>query len=337
MTKVSENSELKKSEPTNLINFSTDQVNLIKSLIAKDCSNDELQLFLYQCKRTGLDPLTRQIYCIKRAGRMTIQTSIDGFRVIAERSGTYAGQDEPAWVDDEKGFPVKCTVKVYRFAPSGERYPAGVGVAYFKEYYPAPMNLQKTMPHTMIAKVAEALALRKAYPQDLSGLYTTEEIEPQETHVIKPQAAKPQVDVREIPPQHPKKKAETIEQVLTEEQEHHLADTLLAVAEAQTKDDLMDWAKLQKEWVKINAKFRDAVLQKSRELAAVNKHAVADVVPETQAALPWLSAEEFKAVKNRIDAGNLSALDETIAKCRIKNIHLTALQEAHDFSLKVAR
>jgi len=161
---------------TELLNFTPEQTALIKSQIAKDATNDELALFLYQCKRTGLDPLTRQIYAIKRSGRMTIQTSIDGFRVIAERSGTYAGQDEPVWIDDEKGFPIKCTVTVYRFAPNGQRYAAGVGVAYFKEYYPNPMNLQKTMPHTMIAKVAEALALRKAFPQDLSGLYTAEEM-----------------------------------------------------------------------------------------------------------------------------------------------------------------
>ena len=157
------------------IEFTDDQVKLIKSQIARDCSDDELKLFLYQCKRTGLDPLTRQIYAIKRAGRMTIQTSIDGFRVIAERSGSYAGQDEPIWVDDEKGFPVTCSVKVYKFN-NGTRYCAGVGVAHFKEYYPNPMNLQKSMPHTMIAKVAEALALRKAFPQDLSGLYTGDEM-----------------------------------------------------------------------------------------------------------------------------------------------------------------
>ena len=161
---------------TELLRFTPEQTQLIKTQIAKDCSNDELALFLYQCKRTGLDPLTRQIYAIKRSGRMTIQTSIDGFRTIAERSGTYAGQDEPIWLDDEKGFPIKCTVTVHRFSPNGQRYPAGVGVAYFKEYYPNPMNLQKSMPHTMIAKVAEALALRKAFPQDLSGLYTAEEM-----------------------------------------------------------------------------------------------------------------------------------------------------------------
>lgn len=157
-------------------NFSPEQVSLIKSQIALGATDDELKLFLYQCQRTQLDPLTRQIYFVKRGGRMTIQTSIDGFRVIAERSKVYAGQDEPVYAYDEKGELLKCSVTVYKFSADGQRYPAATGVAFYKEYYPNPMNLQKTLKHTMIAKVAEALALRKAFPQDLSGLYTTDEM-----------------------------------------------------------------------------------------------------------------------------------------------------------------
>lgn len=174
-----------------LVNFNEDQINLIKSQIAPKATDSELQLFLYQAKRTGLDPLTRQIYAIHRnvkekefgkdvwKQKMSIQTSIDGFRVIAERSGDYAGQDEPIFTEEGNKL-ISCKVAVYRFR-NDMRYPAAVGVAYWSEYVQTdnegrPSGLWKKMPHTMLAKVAEALALRKAYPQDLSGLYTSDEM-----------------------------------------------------------------------------------------------------------------------------------------------------------------
>lgn len=158
------------------MDFTTDQVALIKSQVAVGSTNDELALFLNQCKRTGLDPLTKQIYFMKRGGKMTIQTSIDGFRVIAERSGDYAGQDEPEFIS-ENGNLTCAKVRVYRFKYA-VRYCASVGVAFMSEYMPQGGQdfMWKKMPHTMLAKVAEALALRKAYPQDLSGLYTGDEM-----------------------------------------------------------------------------------------------------------------------------------------------------------------
>ena len=169
------------------IDFSQDQINLIKSQIAPKATDDELKLFVYQAKRTGLDPLARQIYAIHRktkqgdawVDKMTIQTSIDGFRVIAERSGDYAGQDEPLFLRDAEDQPY-CKVTVYRFR-GDVRYPAAVGVAFWKEYVQTdregkPSGMWSKMPRTMLAKVAEALALRKAYPQDLSGLYTSDEM-----------------------------------------------------------------------------------------------------------------------------------------------------------------
>lgn len=177
---------------TKQIAFTEDQISLIKKQIAPKATDDELQLFLYQAKRTGLDPLTRQIYCIHRkqkfgndwVDKMTIQTSIDGFRVIAERSGDYAGQDEPLFTETEKGL-VSCRITVYRFR-GDIRYPAAVGLAYWNEYVQTdregrPTSMWSKMPHTMLSKVAEALALRKAYPQDLSGLYTGDEMQQAET------------------------------------------------------------------------------------------------------------------------------------------------------------
>lgn len=155
------------------IEFKAEQVELIRKQIAPNANDNELKLFLYQAQRTGLDPLNRQIYCIHRGGKMTVQTSIDGFRVIAERSGDYAGQDEPIF-NEIDGKVISCKVTVYRF--KGEiRYPAAVGVAYMSEYN-AGGPMWAKMPHTMISKCAEAVALRKAYPQDLSGLYTNDEM-----------------------------------------------------------------------------------------------------------------------------------------------------------------
>lgn len=164
------------------ISFTEDQVALIKKQIAPKATDDELQLFLYQAKRTGLDPLTRQIYCIHRydktqGQKMTVQTSIDGFRVVAERSGEYGGQDEPEFIENN-GVITCCKVRVYKFR-GDQRYQASVGVAYWSEYVPTTGqdHMWRKMPHTMIAKVAEALALRKAFPQDLSGLYTNDEMQ----------------------------------------------------------------------------------------------------------------------------------------------------------------
>jgi phage recombination protein Bet len=162
-----------KNETNELIQFKEEQIELIKKQIAPNANNNELKLFLYQAQRTGLDPLTRQIYCIHRGGKMTIQTSIDGFRVIAERSGEYAGQDEPIYTE-ENGKLISCKITVYKFR-GDVRYPASVGVAYFSEYVQQTPIWTK-MPRVMLAKVAEALALRKAFPQDLSGLYTSDEI-----------------------------------------------------------------------------------------------------------------------------------------------------------------
>lgn len=160
------------------LDFSPETVELIKRTIATDATDDELKLFLYQAKRTGLDPLARQIYFVKRAGRVVIQTSIDGFRVVAERHGDYAGQDEPEFIE-QQGFkhPTISKVRVYKFN-GDQRYLAATGVAYWDEYVPPQGQdfMWQKMPHTMLAKVAEALALRKAFPQDLSGIYTDEEM-----------------------------------------------------------------------------------------------------------------------------------------------------------------
>jgi hypothetical protein len=78
---------------SNLALWTPEQAQLISTTIAPGCSNDELRLFAYACQRTGLDPFSKQIYAIKRGGKMTIQAGIDGLRSIAERTGQLDGSE----------------------------------------------------------------------------------------------------------------------------------------------------------------------------------------------------------------------------------------------------
>lgn len=183
--------------------YSPDEVSLIKDTVAVGATDLELKMFLSQCQRTGLDPITRQIYFIKgktgkdgRPGKVMIQTSIDGFRLIAERTGKYEGQTKPEWCGDDGVWkevwtlpknPSAARIGVWK---TGFREPL-YAVAIFNEYAQKDWqgklsSMWAKMPVLMISKVAESLAFRKAFPNDLSGIYTSEEMaqnEDQPEHV----------------------------------------------------------------------------------------------------------------------------------------------------------
>lgn len=168
-----------KEMATLVLNEDKEKIALIKKTVAKDATDDELQLFLYTAKKSGLDPLLRQIHCVKRKGHMAIQTGIDGYRLIADRTGAYAGNDDPVYDDEAK--PRKASVTVYKLV-NGQRCPF-TATARWDQYFPGEAQgfMWTKMPHLMLGKCAEALALRKAFPAELSGLYTDDEMQQADT------------------------------------------------------------------------------------------------------------------------------------------------------------
>ena len=179
--------------------WTDEQVQLIKDTVCQGATDDEFKLFLYACQKTRLDPLMRQIHAVKRWNAqlqrmaMAIQTGIDGYRLIADRpklDGTpsgYAGQDPPVWTYREDAHPKDAiydrleaaSVTAYRMI-EGNRV-GFTGIAFWDEYVQTKKDGNITsfwarMPRGQLAKCAEALALRKAFPQDLAGIYTDDEM-----------------------------------------------------------------------------------------------------------------------------------------------------------------
>ena len=155
--------------------YSQAQLDLIKQTVAKGTTDLEFQLFVAVCQRTGLDPFAKQVYAIKRGDKLTIQTGIDGYRLLAARTGDLAGIDDVIYDSEDGEHPSWARVTVYRLVRD-HRVPF-TATARWKEYRPTgSASMWDKMPYLMLGKCAEALALRKAFPAEISGVYTAEEM-----------------------------------------------------------------------------------------------------------------------------------------------------------------
>jgi phage recombination protein Bet len=177
-----------KVSPTSIAagSFTDDQVSLIKRTICAGSTDDELSLFVTTAKRLGLDPFARQIFAVKRWDSrtrtevMAIQVSIDGFRLVAERTGAYAPGSRTEYEYDDAGKLVRATAFVKKFTHgTWHETPED---AYYEEYVQTnkegkPNAMWARMPRVMLAKCAEARALRRAFPLELGGVYIPEELD----------------------------------------------------------------------------------------------------------------------------------------------------------------
>ncbi|MGH3540773.1 MAG: phage recombination protein Bet [Mycobacterium sp.] len=179
--------------------------------IAEAPAGDQ-QVFLHVAQRVGLDPFARQIYLIGRKDsqapsgkKWTIQTGIDGFRVFSERHSQYAGDMDAEWCgDDEVWRDVWVSdqpPKAARFTVLRKDRDKPIrAVAHYSEYVVTnyggePNHVWKTKPAGQLAKCAEALARRRAFPQDLAAVYTDDEM----AHVDNPPMVVIQAAEREQP------------------------------------------------------------------------------------------------------------------------------------------
>lgn len=155
-----------------LSTLTPEQLALIKSTVAKNASDDELALFLYRCRAIGLDPLKNQIYFVKYGNNPgTIVTSIDGFRAKAAATGMHTGTKRGV-IRDDKGVCIGAWCEVYR---ANWTQPAREEVSLHE--YNTGKAMWARLPETMIKKVAEVAALRMAFPDELGGTYSQDEMD----------------------------------------------------------------------------------------------------------------------------------------------------------------
>lgn len=162
--------------------FDDEQLNIIKKTVAASLNNEQFLLFIEVCKHYRLNPMAKQIYGFNdNKGRMVVQTSIDGFRLMAERTKLYGGQIGPEWCGPDG---------VWKDVWLEKEPPAAARIAIIRRDFDKPMwrtaryssyagtspNWTK-MPEVMIGKCAEALAFRATFPAEMGGIYTLEEME----------------------------------------------------------------------------------------------------------------------------------------------------------------
>lgn len=196
-------------QPVRSMELDGKQLDLIRRTVAADTNQMEFDLFMEAARRIGLDPFRKQIYAVvyskdnAKKRKMSIITGIDGFRAVAARNGTYRPDENEAVIvydeaeknDVNKLGIVKATVTAWKSDPAGDWHPVKA-VAYWDEYAPLKeiwkydadagkklpsgefeiSGMWGKMPRVMITKCAEALAIRKGWPEDLSGVYSPEEM-----------------------------------------------------------------------------------------------------------------------------------------------------------------
>lgn len=186
------------------------QLDLVQKTVAPGLNQEEFQLFCHVAKERHLDPLQRQIYAVRRRvwnsdlnnkqggyeDRMTIQTGIDGFRSIANRTGVYMPSDKLPLVEGEGSGDLRVTVWVKKFHEKSGQWMEFGATAYYREFVQVkkatqggkaePVAMWEKMPLGQTEKCAEAKVLRRGWPEELGQIYVEEEMQQAGPVVLSP-------------------------------------------------------------------------------------------------------------------------------------------------------
>ena len=176
---------------------------LLAVTVCRGLPDDEVELFRQACNNYQLDPFTGQINALKRWDKvqqrqvLSIQTGIHGLRAIADRTCNYAPGKPTEYT--MKGVSVtSATAHVKKRTEDGTWHEVSE-TAYWDEYVATdkagkPTFAWQKMGHVMLGKCAEALALRRAFPAQLAGLYVPEEMDTSTTPPPQQEAPRPARD-----------------------------------------------------------------------------------------------------------------------------------------------
>lgn len=190
-----------------------ENLKLIRNTVAPGLSEPEFQLFCHVARVRHLDPLQRQIHAVKRRSwnpdigerggfeeKMTIQTGIDGFRAIANRTGLYMPSDKLPLVEGAGTENLRVTVWVKKFHPASNQWHEFGATAYYREFVQTKKGdggkrvavaMWEKMPVGQTEKCAEAKALRRGWPEELGQLYADEEMQQADTPTVLPPESGP--------------------------------------------------------------------------------------------------------------------------------------------------
>lgn len=208
-----------------------EQWNTITQVLYPDAPPHMQVLAWDYCKSRDLDPMLKPVHVVKFWNKDKQQfdhqiiPGIGLYRTMANNTGEYMGKDAPVYGDNiEKfniSFPESCSITVYRFI-HGQRCPFTATVFWLEEYAKlkdgGPNSFWRTRPKGQIAKVAEAAALRMAFPNEVGSQPTYEERHTHEVDVTPPKAKSIEaLDMEEVHTTYDDETGEVIEEVSAEE------------------------------------------------------------------------------------------------------------------------